>query len=182
MLPKVSRGVPRPPARRAGVSRLLCPGGPTPLPVLLVLRRSSGRRAGVRRGSPRPLASSTSLPDVSSSLPDVSSTLPGVLSTPSCGADVFRRWRRAGVEVLWQPGSPFLCYGDGSPCGRGRGACVYTCALCGAAAVAVGTFGAGRAAFLCRGLEQNEQNGALRRRRGSARRRIRLRPAPYASV
>ena len=50
-------------------------------------------------------------------------------------------------RVLWQPGSPFLCYGDGSPCGRGRGACVYTCALCGAAAVAVGPSGAGRAAF-----------------------------------
>ena len=65
------------------------------------------------------------------------------MARSSSGVGVVARASR----VLWQPGSPFLCYGDGSPCGRGRGACVYTCALCGAAAVAVGPFGAGRAAF-----------------------------------
>ena len=84
MPPRVSRGAPRLRARRGGVARPPCLGGPTPFPAWRALRRSSGRRAGVRRGSPRPLASSTSLPDVSSSLPDVLSSLPGVSSTPSC--------------------------------------------------------------------------------------------------
>ena len=86
------------PARRVGVSRPPCLGGPTPPPGARALRRSSGRRAGARRGSPRASASSTPLPEVSSTLPDVSTPLPGVLSMPSCGS-------QAALFVLlgWQP-------------------------------------------------------------------------------
>ena len=126
----VSRGVQLLPARIAGAARPPCPGGPRLPPVLLALRRFSGRLAASRRESPRASASSTSLPDVSSSLPDVLSSLPGVLSTPS--------WGSPAVVLGWQPLWP-----------QARCLRVYRlrCALRWAAAVAVGPFGAGWAAF-----------------------------------
>ena len=90
MLPVTWRGAPRPPARRVGAARLLCPGGPTPPPGARALRRSSGRLVAIRRGSLPPLELSTPLPEVLSlpevlpSLPDVLPTSPDVSSTPSC--------------------------------------------------------------------------------------------------
>ena len=164
MLPVTWRGVPATSALVEEASRvLLALEVPRRFFLRRSLPRSSGRLAGVRRGSLGPASTPRRCVD-RSALRMCCALLPGVL------------WRRHLVA----PGSPLCVMVGWQPlCGRGRGACVYTWR------VVSGSSGRGctlwrrtSCFFVPVGLEQN---GAASPPPRVCRRTVRPRPARCAS-